>query len=102
MGLKTLTCLNEIIKNCAESLTELTLSRCRLSSSHINTLMFAVPKNTFQLLGHLTKLNLSENRINDKGAAIIATYVMSYNKETLLSLNLDHNLISFSGALTLL
>lgn len=47
MDLKTLSTLNEIITNCADSLQELTLCRCRLTSSHINTMMFAVPKNTF-------------------------------------------------------
>jgi hypothetical protein len=47
LGVKTLNSLNDILRNCAESLQELTLSRCRLSSSHINTLMFSAPKNTF-------------------------------------------------------
>lgn len=89
MSLKTLTCLNDILRNCADSLTELTLSRCRLSSQHLNTLMFAQPSSTLQMLSGLTKLNLSENRITDKGAAIIAAYIIQYNKDNLLSLNLE-------------
>jgi hypothetical protein len=102
MGLKTLSTLNEIITNCADSLQELTLCRCRLTSSHINTMMFAVPKNTFQLLENLTKLSLSENRINDKGAAMISSYIVSHNKENLLALNLEQNYLTAVGALNVL
>ncbi len=102
MGLKTLRTLNDIITNCAGSLQELTLSRCRLTSSHINTMMFAVPKNTFQLLENLSKLSLQENRINDKGAAMISSYIITHNRENLLALNLEQNYITFAGALNVL
>lgn len=50
----------------------------------------------------MTKLNLSENRINDKGAAIISSYIIQYNKESLLSLNLEQNFLTLNGAKSIL
>lgn len=54
------------------------------------------------MLGNLTKLNLSENRINDKGAAIISNYIIQYNKDSLLSLNMEQNFLTLSGAKSIL
>ena len=47
MSPECLSTLNDIIENCSESLTELTLSRCRIGSSHLNFFMYASPTNTF-------------------------------------------------------
>lgn len=102
MSLKTLNQLNDILKNCSANLSEVTLSRCRLASTHINTMMFAIPTNTFQRLGKLTKLNLSENRINDKATAMIASYIISQNRSHLISLNLEQNFITLLGGLSVL
>jgi Ran GTPase-activating protein (RanGAP) involved in mRNA processing and transport len=54
------------------------------------------------MLGNLTKLNLSENRINDKGAAIISNYIIQHNKDALLSLNLEQNFLTLNGAKSIL
>jgi Leucine Rich repeat len=89
MSLQTLNSLNSILSNTSPTLQELTLSRCRLGQSHINSLMFSVPSHTFMKLTTLLKLNLSENRINDKGAAMISAYIIHHNPHILLGLNLD-------------
>ena len=65
-------------------------------------MMFAVPNNTFQLLGNLTKLNISENRINDKGVAMISSYIITHNRDNLISLNLEQNYISSIGAVSVM
>ena len=54
------------------------------------------------MLTGLIKLNLSENRINDKGAAMISSYIINHNKDNLISLNLEQNFIALSGALSIL
>lgn len=48
------------------------------------------------------KLNLSENRIGDHGAKLIANYLLEKNRDSLLCLNLEHNNISEAGASNLL
>jgi len=68
MGHKTLGKLSDIIVNCSESLQELTLSRCRLTSSNIHELIFSQVDGNLKLTPQLLKLSLQENRIGDKGA----------------------------------
>ena len=93
MSEETINYLQEIIVNSSESLEDLTLSRCRLKSIHIS--YFYYPQ-------RLIRLNLSENRIGDNGAKLIANYLQEKNKSELLLLNLEHNLISETGAQHLL
>ncbi|CDW87966.1 leucine-rich repeat-containing protein 34 [Stylonychia lemnae] len=93
MSEETINYLQEIIVNSSESLEDLTLSRCKLKSLHLS--YFYYPK-------CLLKLNLSENRIGDSGAKLIANYILEKNQESLLALNLEHNNISEQGALALL
>ena len=50
----------------------------------------------------LIRLNLSENRIGDHGIKVLAQYIIDQNRDHLLSLNLEHNNVSTSGAITLL
>ena len=102
MGPKTLGKLGEIIVNCTDSLQDLTLSRCRLSSGNIHDLLLSEENGAFKLTPHLLKLNLSENRIGDKGAQDLATYISTFNMESLISLNLESNFIGMPGALSLL
>ena len=102
MGRKTLDKLGEIIVNCTDSLQDLTLSRCRLTSANIHDLLLCEVNGAFKLTPNLLKLNLSENRIGDKGAQDLATYISTSNMESLISLNLESNLIGMAGALSLL
>lgn len=46
----------------------------------------------------LLRLNLSENRIGDAGAKSICNYILEKNREKLVNLNLEHNLITEIGA----
>jgi len=41
---------------------------------------------------------LQENRISDKGAAVIARYIRENNKDNLIGINLEQNLIGLQGA----
>ena len=102
MGRKTLDKLGEIIVNCTDSLQDLTLSRCRLTSANIHDLLLCEVDGAFKLTPNLLKLNLSENRIGDKGAQDLASYISTTNMESLISLNLESNLIGMAGALSLL
>ena len=96
----TLLSLNDIIHRCSESLEELTLSRCRLMTAHIEQLTQGVPLASFASLGNLVKLNLSENKINDRGAILLGTFIEKGN--SLISLNLELNFLHISGALSIL
>ena len=76
---------------------ELTLSRCRLGSVHVSSLFYD-SENHLLITPSLAKLNLQENRISDKGAAVIARYIRENNRENLLGINLEQNLIRLQGA----
>lgn len=41
---------------------------------------------------------MQENRISDKGATAIARYIREHNKENLIGINLEQNLIGLLGA----